>query len=195
MNGGIQALAPSGDKAIRALREREQEAAKFHVEQLAREHARMVFRIAYSALRHQQDAEDVTQEVFVRVLRYAHRLAQVEDEKSWVARIAWRVTLERLKGRNREALEDAGEHVAQLRDLGRSAEEIAAGAQMQRMLEAMIATLPRRLRDVMLLSTVQEMNSAEISAVLGIPEGSVRRRLMRARELLKQKLTAVLEKR
>lgn len=195
MNGGAQALAPSGDKAIRALPEREQEAAKFHVEQLAREHARMVYRIAYSALRHQQDAEDTTQEVFLRVLRYAHRLRQVEDLKSWVARIAWRVTLERLKCRNREALEDSGEQVAQLRDLGRSAEEIAANAQMQRLLEEMIATLPRRLREATLLSTVQELNSAEISAVLGIPESSVRRRLMCARELLKEKLTAVLERR
>jgi RNA polymerase sigma-70 factor (ECF subfamily) len=57
----------------------------------------------------------------------------------------------------------------------------------------MIATLPDDLRHPLKLSTVQELSSAEIAQILSIPEGSVRTRLMRARQLLKQKLSAVLE--
>jgi RNA polymerase sigma-70 factor (ECF subfamily) len=68
-----------------------------------------------------------------------------------------------------------------------------AGKQMQELLAQMIATLPDDLRHPLELSTVQELSSAEIAQILSIPEGSVRTRLMRARQLLKQKLSAVLE--
>ncbi|MGC1224838.1 MAG: sigma factor, partial [Candidatus Sulfotelmatobacter sp.] len=48
------------------------------LENLIRQHSRLVYRIAYAALRSHPDAEDVTQETFLRVLRYSHKLATVE---------------------------------------------------------------------------------------------------------------------
>src|SRR5436190_13647582 len=65
------------------------------VEDIVREHARLVFRIAYSILRNHDDAEDAAQEVFLRVLKYKNKLADVRDRKVWLARIAWRVSLDR----------------------------------------------------------------------------------------------------
>src|SRR5579883_1087280 len=62
-----------------------------------REHARLVYRIAYSVLRDHHDAEDATQETFLRVLRYRRKLAGVRDPRTWLARIAWRVAIERRK--------------------------------------------------------------------------------------------------
>jgi RNA polymerase sigma-70 factor, ECF subfamily len=64
---------------------------------------------------------------------------------------------------------------------------------MQSVLEKLIAGLPEELRQPLELSTVQELNSAEIAEVMGIPEGSVRTRLLRARRLLKEKLATLLE--
>ena len=64
---------------------------------------------------------------------------------------------------------------------------------MQQLLQRLIAGLPEDLRHPLELSTVQELNSAEIAEVLKIPEGSVRTRLFRARKQLKEKLGAVLE--
>ena len=61
------------------------------------------------------------------------------------------------------------------------------------LLERLIASLPRKLRHVLTLATVEEMSSVEIAEVLGIPEASVRTRLLRARQLLRQKLSALLE--
>ena len=55
--------------------------------------------------------------------------------------------------------------------------------------------LPEELRQPLALSTVEEMTSREISQMMGIAEGTVRTRLMRARELLKKKLTALAERR
>ena len=54
----------------------------------------------------------------------------------------------------------------------------------------LIDALPEELRVPLALSTVDEMTSADIAGVLGIPEGTVRTRLMRARQVLKQKLQA-----
>src|SRR5260221_10746025 len=62
-----------------------------------REHARLVYRIAYSVLRNHHDAEDATQETFVRVLRYWRNLEGVRDRKTWLARIAWRGGVDRGK--------------------------------------------------------------------------------------------------
>jgi RNA polymerase sigma-70 factor, ECF subfamily len=69
------------------------------IEAAVREHARLVYRIAYSVLRNHHDAEDATQETFVRVLRYGRKLEGVEDPKTWLAKIAWRVAVERSRRR------------------------------------------------------------------------------------------------
>lgn len=67
------------------------------VESLVREHARLVYRISYAVLRSRADAEDAVQETFVRVLRYSRRLTAVQNPKTWLARIAWRVAIDKSK--------------------------------------------------------------------------------------------------
>jgi RNA polymerase sigma-70 factor (ECF subfamily) len=64
---------------------------------------------------------------------------------------------------------------------------------MMSLLERLVSSLPRDLREVLILSAAEELTSADISEVLGIPEGSVRTRLLRAREILREKLAALLE--
>jgi RNA polymerase sigma-70 factor (ECF subfamily) len=90
--------------------------------------------------------------------------------------------------------ERAGEElVEQLQATGRPPDEQAADRQFQNLLEQLIPALPEELRHPLELSTVQELNSSEIAEVLNIPESSVRTRLMRARKLLKEKLSALME--
>src|SRR5438105_13832952 len=67
------------------------------LELAVRQHAQLVYRIAYSVLRNHHDAEDATQETFVRVLRARRKLGTVDDPRKWIARIAWRVAVERRK--------------------------------------------------------------------------------------------------
>ena len=54
---------------------------------IVRDRARLVYQIAYSVSRNHHDAEDASQEVFLRVWRYREKLAEVDDVKAWVARI------------------------------------------------------------------------------------------------------------
>src|SRR2546421_514015 len=92
-------------------------------------------------------------------------------------------------------MEDAEgpELLEQARDHQRGLDEQLASREMGQFLEKMIATLPEDIRHPLVLSTVQELNAGEIAELLGIPEGSVRTRLMRARKLLKEKLSVLLE--
>jgi RNA polymerase sigma-70 factor (ECF subfamily) len=164
----------------------------YELEWVVRQHARFVYQIAYLLLRNHHDAEDATQETFVRVWRNRNRLPEVRDQKAWLARIAWRVALDRRKNVAEISLDDAAEAVFNLYALGESAEKIASDNQMAVLLGQMIASLPNKLRDPMLLSLNQELSNAEISKVLSIPESSVRTRLFRARQMLRQKLSSIL---
>ena len=64
-------------------------------EAVVRAHSHFVFRIAYSVLRNHQDAEDATQETFIRCLKWWKRLDPLRDPRAWLARTAWRVALDR----------------------------------------------------------------------------------------------------
>jgi len=165
------------------------------VEEAVREHSRVVYRIAFSVLRNHHDAEDATQETFVRMLRYGkqNRLASVRHLRAWLARVVWRVALDRRRAVPEVSLQEAAEAVSRLRANRAGVDEIAASEQMKLLLGRLIKGLPRHLRDTLTLSLAEELSSPEIAAVLGIPEGSVRERLWRARRMLKEKLLAVQE--
>ena len=170
--------------------------AQQDVEALVREHSGTVFRAAWSVLRDHHDAEDVVQETFLRVLRHRHQLPQIEDRRAWVVRIAWRLALDRIRKRAVQSaapLDEAAETVLALRRSGASAEQIAGDRQMLSLLERLIAGLPADLREALTLLTVQELSSVEVAAVLGVPGPVVRSRVFRARQLLREKLGALLE--
>jgi len=162
------------------------------LELAVREHARLVYRVAYSVLRNHHDAEDATQETFVRVLRYRRKLAGVRDQRTWLARIAWRVAVERRGNKAEVALEDGDEAIAEIRSPAAGAEEILLRDETRGAVEKLIAALPAKLRDPLTLSTVEEMSPADVAEVLGINEAAVRSRLFRARRILRQKLGAAL---
>jgi RNA polymerase sigma-70 factor (ECF subfamily) len=97
---------------------------------------------------------------------------------------------------NAISLNDEGvgeEFLEHLQAPGRGPEEQAVGEQLKGLLEQLVPALPEELRHPLELSTIQELNSSEIAEVLGIPESSVRTRLMRARKLLKEKLAVLME--
>ena len=163
------------------------------LELAVREHARLVYRVAYSVLRNHHDAEDATQETFLRAVRYRRKLEGVREAKTWLARIAWRVAVERAKKRLEVSLSDEQNSAAaeQLRSQLKSAEDFTLGNEMAELLATMIASLPEALRDVLRLSTVDDLTPREVAEVLGTSEASVRSRLFRARQILKEKLAAL----
>lgn len=161
------------------------------VEKLVREHARLVYRIAYAVLRQHDDAEDAAQEAFMRVLRYKSKLAAVENPKTWLARIAWRVAVDRSKRNrhNREtSVDDPDETLQEVATSEIPADRAFEGSRAGEVLEKLMAALPEKLRAPLILSVIEEMSPREIAATLDINEAAVRSRVFRARQILKEKL-------
>lgn len=161
------------------------------IEDLVRQHSRLVYRIAYAALRSHHDAEDATQETFLRVLRYSRKLSGVEDYKSWIARIAWRVAVERSRKATRKqeiAIDDPEKAALEIASAESGADDAVQASQVSGLLEKFIEALPEKLREPLVLSTVEEMSPAEVGAALGISEAAVRSRVFRARQILREKL-------
>lgn len=176
-------------------------AATTHENELERavhEHSHTIYAIAYSVLHNHHDAEDAAQETFVRFWRHRKRWALIRDRRAWLARTAWRAALDMRGARHAHGdsdipLSESVEAVARLRAEGMPADEIAARGEMTALLDHLIESLPEDLRNALTLSLAEELSSLEVSAVLGIPEGTVRQRLWRARQILKEKLSVLLE--
>ncbi len=165
------------------------------IETLVREHGRMVYRIAYAVLRRHHDAEDATQETFVRVLRYSSKLASVKEPKTWLARIAWRVAVDRTRthGWHVEiSLDDPEKPASEAVSIDAPADEAVQGIQVAAAIEKLVAALPGKLREPLILSTIEEMSPREVAATLDIKEAAVRSRVFRARQILKAKLALQL---
>ena len=129
----------------------------------------------------------------MRVLRYSSKLASVEDAKTWLARIAWRVAVDRSRQRARTreiTLDDSEKPLPEVASSDTPADETVHGADVGAVLERMIAALPEKLRQPLILSTIEEMSPREVGATLRINEAAVRSRVFRARQILREKLAA-----
>jgi len=149
------------------------------------QYASALYRVAYSVLRNQADAEDAVQEAFVRVLRHRDSLGEVRDHRVWLIRIVWNIVLDRKRrAKTRPETDDVAELARVLPSTGLSAEERAAAAEHHAHVLGCVEMLPAKEREVLLLSAFDELSSVEIASVLGITESSVRSRLFRARNLM-----------
>jgi RNA polymerase sigma-70 factor, ECF subfamily len=146
--------------------------------------SRFVFRVAYSILRNVHDAEDVVQETFLKLYR-SGRWQQINDERAFLARTVWRMAVDRLPKAQAEPARD------EMRATGANPEAAAISADWNATVSRLIDALPEELRRPLALSAVGDMTSHQIGEIMGIAEATVRTRLMRARQILKQKLAAL----
>jgi RNA polymerase sigma-70 factor, ECF subfamily len=153
---------------------------------LVHRQSRFVFRIAYALLRNTHDAEDVVQETFLK-LYSSGAWEQMNDERAFLARTSWRLSIDKLR-----KIRPAPAEV-EVPSGAPSPLEALIRSDRDALVHRLVDGLPEELRQTLALSTVDELNSREIAEVMGISEGTVRTRLMRARQVLKQKLSALME--
>jgi RNA polymerase sigma-70 factor (ECF subfamily) len=158
------------------------ESREIQFEALVDAQSRFVFRVAYAVLRNRDDAEDVVQETFLKLYRNG-AWESMRDERAFLARVAWRLAVDRCARRHAPEIEVTSDAI------GPEDEVIAAdwNSAVHRMLDG----LPREFRQVLVLSGIDGLNSREIATVIGIAEGTVRTRLMRARQMIKQKMASL----
>jgi RNA polymerase sigma-70 factor (ECF subfamily) len=152
----------------------------------------LLFRVAHSVLRSRAEAEDVVQDVFVRVLEHRRSLAAVRDMRVWLIRIAWNLAIDR---RRRTRPEQMDESFAQsLVASSVPADEAMDEAQRMNAVLRELERLPKGERHVLLLSAIEELGMTEMAEVLGRSESGVRALLFRARTRLRERLQEKPEK-
>lgn len=157
-------------------------------ERLVRDHSRLVYRVAFALLRNQQDAEDACQETFFKLHRNG-TWKDLSNEKAFLARTAWRIALDRIPKHASSTLE------ADVPSLAPSPEQEAMDSDWKRHIHTLIDSLPEELRQPLALSTIEELRSPEIALIMNIPEGTVRTRIARAKQMLLRKLNPAKEER
>jgi RNA polymerase sigma-70 factor (ECF subfamily) len=148
------------------------------------ESARLAFRVAFSVLRHREDAEDVAQEAFGRAHRHFKQLRDPERFTSWLVRMVWRLALDRRRGEHRRSLREA-EHERVRRSV--AADAVAADERAEMLWKA-IDSLPDKLRRVVVLASIEGHDVGAVARLLGIPQGTVKSRLFLARQRIKDQL-------
>ena len=156
-------------------------------EQLVRRHQRYVFNLAYRVLGDYAEAEDMTQEAFVRAWRGLPGFRGQARFTTWLYRIVHNLCLNRLPGLRRELLQvELLEEV--LSSSAPSLPELFEARERTAFLHTELDRLPEKYRLVLTLRYLQGLSYAEIAAALDVPMGTVKTHLHRARRLLMERL-------
>jgi RNA polymerase sigma-70 factor (ECF subfamily) len=158
---------------------------------LVSQYSNTLYRVAYSITRNAAEAEDAVQETFLRVLRHREKLGEIRDHRVWLVRITWNVVLDRKRrAKTRPETDDVADLVRTLPANRPTAEQHTISSREHARILALIDLLPRKEREALLLSAVDELSTAQAASVLNTSESSVRSRIFRAR----QQLAALLDK-
>jgi len=149
--------------------------------------SRLAFRVAFSVLRQREDAEDVAQEAFLRAHRSFASIRDRERFRAWLVRTTFRLALDWMRGeRQRTRRQDAVALEAPVEVA--STEQDAVQSEMRAQVAQAVASLPEKLRLVMVLVAIEEQDLASVARLLELPEGTVKSRLHRARKELAERL-------
>jgi RNA polymerase sigma-70 factor (ECF subfamily) len=168
-------------------------------EEMVRLHTRRVYGLCYRFTNSGSEAQDLTQEVFLRVFRTLQTFRSAEGSfGTWLARVARNLLIDHYRRTRQERVTDSIEgQLPMLEEVGAASsvrpDTAVAGREASEILQATLQRLSPDLREAVILRDLQEMEYREIAGVLNIPEGTVKSRINRgraelARLLRKQKL-------
>lgn len=158
-------------------------------DELVREHGDRVYRLAYRLSGNAQDAEDLTQDTFIRVFRSLSNY-QAGTFEGWLHRITTNLFLDMVRRRNRIRMEALPEDYERVPAHGPSPEQAYHDARLDPDLQAALDSLAPEFRAAVVLCDVEGLSYEEIGATLGVKLGTVRSRIHRGRQALRDHLAA-----
>jgi RNA polymerase sigma-70 factor (ECF subfamily) len=173
------------------------------VEQVFRDYAPRIYNLARRMLGNDADAEDVTQDVLLQVLRKLHTFRGESAFPTWLHRVTVNAAL--VHRRKRAAREEHrvhdplehfqadGSHASPVRKWSPRPEKEALDRETRDLIEKAITQLPESYRDVYVLADVENLSNAEIADILKLSTSAVKSRLHRARLLMRSALAPHFE--
>lgn len=150
-----------------------------NIEQIVRQHSDLVYRLALLHTKHREDAEDVFQNVFVKLIRYQERIQSEEHLKYWLIR----VTLNECKSMHTQA---ARKHEVTVEEMPE--QSVVDELPQESIVYQTVAALPEKYRTVLHLFYYEELSIKEISVIQKKREGTIKSLLSRGRHMLEQLL-------
>jgi RNA polymerase sigma-70 factor, ECF subfamily len=154
---------------------------------LVRQHADRVYRLAYRLSGNQYDAEDLTQETFIRVFRSVQNY-QPGTFEGWLHRITTNLFLDMVRRRNRIRMEALPEDYDRVPADEPNPEQIYHDSHLGPDLQAALDSLAPEFRAAVVLCDIEGLSYEEIGATLGVKLGTVRSRIHRGRQALREHL-------
>jgi len=163
-------------------------------EELVRRHTRRVYNLAYRFTGNRQEAEDLSQEVFLRIYRTLATYRAVHGEfTTWLTSVTRNLLIDHYRRTRRDRLTDSldaedspAEHKV---SPGRRPDETAAATELSGQVQRALQQVSPELREAVILRDLQGLDYREIQQVLGVPEGTVKSRINRGRIELARLLT------
>jgi RNA polymerase sigma-70 factor, ECF subfamily len=156
---------------------------------------RQVYSVLMRVVRSPQDAEDLTQDTFVRMFRALDRYDPERPFTAWLFTIATRLGIDHLRRRRVKTVSlnvsepgSTEERTIDVEDPGLHPDEVTSHAEEEVRARDLIDSLPEHYRIVVVLRHQQDLSYEEIAEALNMPLGTVKARIHRARALLKDRL-------
>ena len=154
-------------------------------EEVARDHGRFLYNVAYRLAGNDFDAQDVVQEALIRVHKGLETY-QPGSLEGWLARIVTNVFLDEVRRRRRRPTEALPADPDRVVPPAPAADQVASGLSDE--VQAALAALPDEFRVAVVLCDVADLSYEQISESVGVPVGTVRSRIHRGRRLLRAAL-------
>lgn len=152
------------------------------VEEVLSRYADMVYRLAYTRTMNNYDAEDITQDVFLKYMKHQHEFCEEEHRKAWLIRVTInesKTFLNSAWNRKRSAL-DCSKELPEDKDYFAEVEDYGIMKE--------VARLPEKYRIIVHLFYFEEMSVPEMAALLNMKESTLKSLLFRARKMLRNRL-------
>ena len=180
----VKALASPNEGADLVRRCRAGDGAAW--EEIVSTFSRRIFNLAYRFTSSVEAAEDLTQEVFVRIYRTLEQYDPKQgDLSNWLMRLARNLIIDDYRHRQRNPqdtyAEDVDVHAFHLRAVGGSQQKEIEKRELARQVQEGIDKLPADLKTCVILRDIEELSYQEIVELLKIPEGTVKSRINRGR--------------
>jgi len=165
-------------------------------EEIVRQHRRKVFNIAYKFTGRHDQAEDLTQDVFLKIFKSLHTFDRRANFQTWLVSVSRNLCIDHYRSvrKERETIDrdvDAGELTPAAP--GQNAYQALEQADRVELLRKAMAELPPTLREAVVKRDIQELSYQEIADQLNLPEGTVKSRINRGRTELARQVQRIRE--
>lgn len=157
---------------------------------LVQRHQRRVFNLVFRMLQQYDEANEVTQDVFLAAWQGLSSFRGDARFSTWLYRIAYNCALKQLEQRKKDWALQAAIQAEPIESEEQVGVELAEAHDRQEFVREHLSTLPAKYRAVLILRHLQDMTYEEMAEILTMPIGTIKTHLFRARNLLKERLEA-----